>query len=229
MQHHNHEIAIFQGQRAADYDGFANAWIPFYPQLLGSLPQLITTDSMTAVEKVLVVGSGTGNGVLALAQQRPNWKILGIDPSADLVAQAREKLSGFAVVDLREGYVQDLPEQTQYDAATLMLVLHFLPDDGSKLELLMAIAKRMKPGATLVLADIYGSERELAAGLQLLRRLLPLHLDKDTVDQRMAMLPQRIKYISEARLSELLIQSGFEPPRRFFQAAIYGAWLTRKR
>ncbi len=37
-----------------------------------------------------------------------------------------------------------------------MLVMHFVPDDGFKLWLLKNIAQRLKPGAELILADLYG-------------------------------------------------------------------------
>lgn len=59
-------------------------------------------------------------------------------------------------VQLYRGYVDSLPEAKIYDAATLLLVMHFIPDDGSKLLLLQNIAKRLRSGATFVLADLHG-------------------------------------------------------------------------
>lgn len=44
----------------------------------------------------------------------------------------------------------------------------FIPDDGSKLLLLQNIAKRLKSGATLVLADLHG-DRESDAFQELLK------------------------------------------------------------
>ncbi|MEM1216082.1 MAG: class I SAM-dependent methyltransferase [Bacteroidota bacterium] len=223
------DIAIFAGDRATTYDSFANDWIPFYPQLMASVPSLLASELPVKASEVLVVGSGTGNELRALAQQHPDWSLTGIDPSPELVQQARQKLAAFPNVQLYDGYVTDLPTANQYQAATLLLVLHFVPDDGSKLALLRAIAQRLRPGAPFLLADIYGSPAELSVQLPLLRRLLPPHLDPEAVAHRLKHLPERIQHVSTTRLRQLLVDSGFEPPRQFFKAAIYGAWWTKKR
>ncbi|MEL6970990.1 MAG: class I SAM-dependent methyltransferase [Bacteroidota bacterium] len=221
-------IAIFSDQRAANYDTFVYDWIPFYPQLLETIPSMLDLTMSPFQNSVLVVGSGTGNELLTLAQKRPDWALWGIDPSPDMVMQAHEKLAAFPQVQVREGYVADLAEIPAYSAATLLLVLHFLPDDGSKLDLLQQIAQRLQAGAPLIIADIYGTAQELGRNLEFLRAMLPPHLSADAVEDRIQALPQRIQHIPESRLAELLQESGFEPPRRFFQAAIYGGWLTRK-
>ncbi len=221
-------IAIFSDQRAANYDSFVHDWIPFYPQLLDMLPRMLDLTMSPFQNSVLVVGSGTGNELLKLAQNRPEWNLSGVDPSPDMVQQAQEKLAAYPQVQVREGYVNDLPEIPAFSAATLLLVLHFLPDDGSKLQLLQQIAQRLQAGAPLIIADIYGTAPELGRNLEFLRAMLPPHLSAEAIEERIQAIPQRIQHISEDRLSALLQESGFEAPRRFFQAAIYGGWLTRK-
>jgi tRNA (cmo5U34)-methyltransferase len=69
--------------------------------------------------------------------------------------------------------VSDLDEEKQYGAATLLLVLHFLEDNGEKLVLLQDISKRMMSQAPLLLLDITGNKEQIQQNLQLLRLLRP--------------------------------------------------------
>lgn len=43
------------------------------------------------------------------------------------------------------GLVPELPSSEPYDAAILILVMHFLPDDGQKLELAQCEGSHNKP------------------------------------------------------------------------------------
>ena len=220
--------AIFSGHRATGYDDFVITYIPFYRSIMDSLPALIAQNVLTEEGPVLVAGCGTGNELQEISFTHPDWKLEGIDPSPEMVAQARKKLTGRANVRLINGYVADLPDEAHYRAATLLLVLHFVPDDGAKLALLQDLASRMLPGAPLVLLDIFGNSAELASNLETLRALIPPTTDPVTVAERMRKLPERIHHISEQRLTSLLLEAGFRLPQRFFQAAIYGGWITRK-
>ncbi|MEM9261227.1 MAG: class I SAM-dependent methyltransferase [Bacteroidota bacterium] len=223
-----HSPAIFEGKRATNYDDFVQTYIPFYQHLQHNLPKLISSQAPKGDAPILVAGCGTGSELLSLASTYPDWLLEGIDPSPEMVVQAREKLRSYRNVRLMEGYVNDLPAQARYRAATLMLVLHFLPDDGAKSQLLKSLAERMLPGAPLIILDIFGSVAELAANLQVLRTLMPPTADPEAVENRLHTLPERIQHIPEERLYELLLCSGFSTPHRYFQAAIYGGWITKK-
>ena len=60
------------------------------------------------------------------------------------------------------GYVDDLPAEERFDAATLIGVLHHLPGDKAKQVILGSIATRLKPQAPLVLAcNHYACESQL--------------------------------------------------------------------
>ncbi|MEL6673063.1 MAG: class I SAM-dependent methyltransferase [Bacteroidota bacterium] len=220
------EIAIFEGERAQGYDDFVYQWIPPYQDLMTCVPVLLSRHLKGRSGPILVVGSGTGNEINAFHQRFPHWKMVGIDPSPDMVAQSREKLAHISHLRIEEGYVADLPTSPQFEAATLLLVLHFVPDDGAKLELLKDIRFRLTPGAPLIIADIFGSAAELTENLALLQALLPPELDPEAVQDRLEKLPGRIQHIPEKRLQELLGEAGFEPGRRFLQSAIYGGWIT---
>ncbi len=80
--------------------------------------------------------------------------ITGIDPSPEMVKQANEKFQAYNNVTLIEGLISDLDIGKKYSAATLLLVLHFLEDDGKKVNLLKDISDRLVPGATFVMLGI---------------------------------------------------------------------------
>jgi len=220
--------AIFSGDRAQQYDAFVQDWIPYYADFMCRLPDLLDVEMTAPNGPILVAGCGTGNELATLAQVRPQWELWGIDPSPEMIAQARRKLRGNPQVFLEDGYVHNLPNEQQYRAATLLLVLHFVPDNGEKLLLLRALAERLQPGAPLFLLDIFGTPEELQQNLQLLRTYLPETLDPVVIDQRMSQLPSRLSYVSEDRLRELLQAAGFTDVLRFHQATIYGGWIAKK-
>ncbi|MEM1323209.1 MAG: class I SAM-dependent methyltransferase [Bacteroidota bacterium] len=224
----DNNVGIFTGERAQKYDSFIHAWVPHYEALQHYLPHLLAEQLPATDDPIVVVGCGTGNELQILSEGKPEWQLEGIDPSPEMIAQARQKLSDCPQISLHEGYMGDLPAAKVFRAATLLLVLHFIPDDGSKLKILQEIAQRLRPGAPLILLDIFGTDEQLQHNLQVLKIMLPSHLDPQKVAERIAALPRRIQYIPEERLAQLLAQSGFSPPLRFFQAAIYGAWISRK-
>jgi len=119
------------------------------------------------------------------------------------------------------------------DAATLMLVMHFVRDDGSKLRLLQNIAKRLKPGAEFVLADLYGdkSATYFAKLRKAWQKLYFSQLDdavKVKAEQDFeASINNSIYFISEARIKELLNTAGFSNVTKFYNAFLFGAWTAK--
>ncbi|MEM6398473.1 MAG: class I SAM-dependent methyltransferase [Bacteroidota bacterium] len=222
------DISIFSGERAANYNRFVERWIPGYTQLVGYMPGLIEVSGKDPIESVLIAGCGTGNEMAAINDQKPEWVLTGVDPSPEMVAQARQLLGGRPNVLIEDGRVGDLPVEDKYGAATLLLVMHFLPDDGQKLALLKDIADRLKPGSPLVLVDIYGSLEKFDNQLQMLKGMLLADVAAEEIDERLIMIKERIQYISEDQLSALVREAGFSELERFFQAGIYGGWVIRK-
>jgi tRNA (cmo5U34)-methyltransferase len=220
------KVEIFEKDRAIGYNQFVETWIPNYHYFLDRLPKLL---SEARQKDLLVVGCGTGNEIKRFVQSPDRWQITGIDPSPEMVMQAREKLQQYSNVTLIDGLLTDLDNQKKYGAATLLLVLHFLADNGEKLDLLRAIADRLKPDAPFVMLDITGDKDQLKNNLSILKHLLPDGLNEEQINTRIERIENDLLHVSEARLSELCIQAGFEPPVRFFQSAIYMGWLTRKK
>jgi len=172
---------------------------------------------------------------MRLALAHPDWQITGIDPSAPMLAVAQRKVTAADLTDrvtLLPGSVSDLPDDARFDAATLLLVLHFLPDDGTKLAMLKAIASRLRPGAPLILADQHADlanpeDRRLYRAWR--ARQIARGMPAEAADEMFAGLPQVIHCIPESRLRALLTEAGFTTIQPIFRALVIGAWLAHMR
>lgn len=221
-------IEIFEDERASKYDGFTQTWIINYQFVIDTVPKIIEMEQPNAKE-ILIVGCGTGNETLCLANfKNKAWNITGVDPSPDMIKIANEKLKNHSKVKIIKGEVNQLPINKKYDAATLLLVLHFMKDNGTKQALLQSISNRLHKGAALIILDIFGNKTEFYNNLKLLEKLLPKEIGGVLIPDKIASIPERVHPISEDRLSEILNKTGFSKPIRFFQSAIYGGWIVKK-
>jgi ubiquinone/menaquinone biosynthesis C-methylase UbiE/DNA-binding transcriptional ArsR family regulator len=102
------------------------------------------------------LGCGTGQVSAALAPFVGH--VVAVDASAAMLQAAKRRLHGFDNVDLRRGELESLPiEDAQLDAATLMLVLHHVPEPGRALT---EVARVLKPGGRLIIVDMLPHDRE---------------------------------------------------------------------
>ena len=225
----------FDRDRANQYDLDIRKAIPGYEALHGMAHSLLQTN-LSESAKLLVVGSGTGMELINYCQQNPTWSLTGVDPSAEMMAIAVEELVSLGYrerVDPHTGYVSTLPETEPMDAATLMLVMHFLPDDGSKLQLLKDIARHLKPGAELVLADLYG-DRSLPYFAKLRKAWQALYFSQLDDELRVkaeanfqTSIDNSIYFVTEARIIELLQNAGFSNITKFYNAFLFGGWIAQ--
>lgn len=219
-------VEIFEGDRATNYENFVNTWIPNYRYFISVVPQLIKE---VDDKNILVAGCGTGNEILAFEENLSKWQITGVDPSIEMLEQAKDRLKAFSSVNLIHSRIDELSQNVHFGAATLFLVLHFLPDDGSKLSLLKDIQKRLKPNSPFILLDITGNKVQLNKNLEVLKNILPPSIDEEQKVLRINRIKTELHAVSENRLAELLEAAGFENPTRFFQSTIYMGWKTNKK
>lgn len=102
------------------------------------------------------LGCGTGQASAALAPFVAH--VIAVDASAAMLHAAKKRLSTFENVDLRRGDLENLPiDDGRLDAATLMLVLHHVPEP----EIALAeVARVVKPGGRLLVVDMLPHDRE---------------------------------------------------------------------
>ncbi|MEM7162629.1 MAG: class I SAM-dependent methyltransferase [Bacteroidota bacterium] len=219
-------IELFENQRASGYDQFVETWIPNYHYFMDIAPKLLKNIQNNSL---LVAGCGTGNEIKRFVRDNKNWKITGIDPSPEMLSQAIDSLKTYKTVNLIEGVVADLDKTEKFGAATLLLVLHFIEDNGAKKELLKDIADRLESNAPFILLDITGDKEQIKGNLEILKALLPQGLNEDDLHERLKRIEHKLHAVSEERLTELLTNAGFNKPLRFFQNSIYMGWITQKK
>jgi tRNA (cmo5U34)-methyltransferase len=228
---------LFGRDRASDYDGDIRRRIPGY-EALHTTAFAMLSGRLASDARLLLVGAGTGHEMLLLAQARPDWRLLGVDPSVDMLAIAQQKFIAAGVsgrVEARPGTVADLPSTELFDAATALLVMHFLLDDQSKRDFLNSIARRLKTGALFLIADLTGQPgtpefEVLFAAWQMHCRLMHgLDVDEEAMAKEFAMRRARPGWIDEPRHLELFAEAGFDAPLRFWSGLLFSAWAMTKR
>jgi tRNA (cmo5U34)-methyltransferase len=134
----------------ADYVAATPRRVPGHADLQ-RMAMLLLAEHAPAVADILVVGAGGGLELKAFAEAQPVWRLVGVDPSAQMLDLARRVLGPLAArVDLREDFVDGAPPGP-FDGATCLLTLHFLQRE-ERLHTLREIRRRLKPGAPLVVA-----------------------------------------------------------------------------
>lgn len=225
---------IYAAERAQAYDRRIRAAIPGY-EALHQLACMVVAEASGGQGRVLVAGAGTGAECVALAQACPALHLVAVDPAGDMLDIAAHKVAEHGLTERVRLYpckVAELPTFEPFDAATLLLVLHFLPDDGGKLNLLSDLARHLKPGAPLVLADLFGPGWSDPWQAEL--RTYWRHLQQAAgiagadIDKGFAHVDRDIHPVTETRLAELLAEAGFGPPQPFFRALCFGGWLARR-
>ncbi len=91
------------------------------------MARVLLADSAPDDARVLVLGAGGGLELKTFADSQPGWRFDGVDPSAPMLALARQAVGSHAGrVTLHEGYVDSAPIGP-FDAAACLLTLHFMP------------------------------------------------------------------------------------------------------
>lgn len=104
---------------------------------------------MTATARVLDVGCGTGELLRRLAAKYPDAVLAGLDPVAEMLAVAADKLGGTR--DLRIGYADALPWNSgSFDVVVSCNMFHYITHPVAALR---EMARVLRPGGTIVLTD----------------------------------------------------------------------------
>lgn len=225
----------FDRERASQYDIDIRKAIPGY-EALHSMAQSLLETNLSPSANVLIIGSGTGMELINYGEKNSQWFLTGVDPSDDMMAIAKEELANRKLSDrinLHAGHIDTLPKTKLMDAATLILVMHFVPDDGSKLKLLKDVARRLKPGGELILADLHGDKS--APYFAKLKKAWQKFYFSQLDDTNKAKaehsfetsINKSIHFVPEARIIELLNIAGFNNVTKFYNAFLFGGWTAQ--
>ena len=222
----------FDEERAAAYDERIRRLAPGYDVLHDALAS-VAASLLGDDAHVLVVGAGTGTEIVRLAQVHPGWRFTAVDPSAEMLDRCRERVEAEGLgtrVEYANDRIEALPGESRFDAATSVFVAHFIQEPTAKQHFFHAIARRLRSGAPLILADLYQGasgdalEQLTAAWRCAVRRA---GMEAEAVERAFARMERQIDFVPEVDLAQILDETGFSAPTRFYQCFLWGAWWAR--
>jgi len=229
--HHDEIKAIFD-QQAAGYDA---RWANTAP-IRDALHLLLDAVFARLPEhaRVLCVGAGTGEEIDFLARRHPGWTFTAVDPSAAMLDVCRGKAERGGFADrcrFHEGYLESLPAEGGFDAATCFLVSQFIQDLSARSAFFRAIAARLRPGGLLASSDLASDvssieyERLLQTWLDM---MLTAGIPAAGLDQMRAAYARDVAILPPRQVASLIQSSGFDTPVGFYQAGLIHAWYSTR-
>jgi len=101
---------------------------------------------------------GCGTGQVSAAVAPFVTRVIAVDGSTAMLQAAKKRLHGIGNVELRRGELEALPiDAATLDAATLMLVLHHVPEPERAIG---DVARVVKPGGRVLVVDMLPHDRE---------------------------------------------------------------------
>ncbi|MCP3874585.1 MAG: class I SAM-dependent methyltransferase [Desulfobacteraceae bacterium] len=223
----------FNGEWSNEYDDMAHKIIPAYHSIY-ELTQHLLRDRLNNEARILVAGAGTGKEIIDCSQNNPYFSFTGFDPAEPMLSIAGQKVAAASLenkISLVLGLIDDVAEK-DFDAATAILVMHFLPDDGTKLNFLKGIANKLKPGALIVLVDLegeIGSDEYNTLNAAWKNQQLFVRGKKDRVIEEFEIREKEVHFIPQKRIESLLTEVGFTKIHKFFKAYLFGGYVAIKR
>ncbi|WP_226001149.1 class I SAM-dependent methyltransferase [Paenibacillus sp. BJ-4] len=231
--------------------------IPGYGHLYEMTDRLITAQleaqaSMQTTEpKLLIIGAGGGQELITLGGRHKAWSFTAVDPSEHMLDLARKRVKQAGIgskISLVTGTLEDLlciqrneqsekqlkqpyEERLYDDAATCLLVLHFLRGLESKQALLRQISARLKPGAPFCLASINGCPQDPAFSIQMQAwkgHMLNQGIPLEDWERFAASIGKESDPVSNTVIQEMLADAGFTHITRYYGAFLVNAWFAIK-
>jgi tRNA (cmo5U34)-methyltransferase len=216
----------------SNYDRKIRYLVPGYEVIFGIMLALLH-QKLPAQANLLIVGAG-GGSELSIFGRGSQWQFTGVDPSAEMLSAASSKVDALGLsarVCLIQGTLDDVPTTTLFDAATSVLVMHFLPDNGSKLSFLKSIHQRLERGATLFLVDL-GGERGSEQFEQILSawkfQAISTGAPVELIEEQLSKVIPHFAVVPENRVVELLNEAGFIEIMLFYKALMFSGWTAIK-
>jgi len=180
---------------------------------------------------IMVVGAGGGVELSVFARECPGWRFTAVDPSAEMLRQARAKLESAGVAD-RVMWVQGEVEKTPNgpcDAATSFLALNFV-DVDRRLAILRQIHERLKKNAPFLIIDGCSDNKSTRFDDDL--RLYAAFARRngapaDLVQRAVEMQRTSLHGVMPDREEALLSEAGFVDTRLFYVGLWVFGWIAR--
>lgn len=221
----------FDMEMAREYDKGIRRALPTYDAMFRMVQSFLRAN-VKGDAKVLVVGAGGGNEIVTFGKANPSWTFAGVDPSEAMLEVAMQKAKNEGIEDrvtIHPGTVEQLEFNGKFNAATCLLVLHFVGTVEEKLSLLKTVKESLEPGSPFVLVTMFGdqSNPEFDERMNLWKSIwLDLtDLTKEDVEG-MEESVRELSFIPADQIEGLLEQAGYERITQFFSTTLFGGWIA---
>lgn len=213
---------------AATYDQRIRAVLPGYDLMHELLASYVSEALKEEQSRILVIGAGTGNDVLRLAEITGK-RIVAIEPSEAMIsiADAKTRAANLKNVMLVRASAFEFESSQLFDTCCVSLVLQLF-EIQRKRRLLSRIRHLLPPGAPLFLFDT--CSRRIADAFALELRAMASHNQRtgltaeDAVDNARS-LASRFHLIPQDDVQELLIDVGYKKPEIVFRTFVTCGWI----
>ncbi len=223
----------FNNERSNTYDELIAKVIPGYNES-HELARYLLEDSLQSSSKVLVAGCGTGREIIDYSVNNLDWQVIGFDPSEKMLSMAREKLKDNSCEErarLVTGEIDDVHE-TDFDAATAILVLQFLPNMEEIQRFLNNVSSKLKSGSPFIVLYMGGTKdiHDYAVLHSAWKtQQFKTRNDDQAVNDEFRQRDKETGVISQEQIELYLGKAGFSNPVKFFQAYLLTGQIAFKK
>lgn len=227
----NNEIKTSFDQQASGYDERWSKMAPVRDGLNFLLEAVFA--GLPADARILCVGAGTGEEMLFLARRFPRWRFVAVEPAGAMldICRGKAEREGFlSRCHLHEGFLDSLPGQDKFDAATCFFVSQFILEPEARTVFFRAIAARLRPGGILASSDLASDvdSREYAALLDVwLNVMATAGIPPEGLERMRAAYASDVAVLPPARVASIIESGGFDSPVGFYQAGLIHAWFSK--
>ncbi|WP_250126786.1 class I SAM-dependent methyltransferase [Chroococcidiopsis sp. CCMEE 29] len=223
---------VFDLERASSYDERFAALAPMR-DALHLLIRVILSELPTNAH-ILCVGAGTGAELIYLAQNFPQWRFTAVEPAAPMLDICRQKVEENGITSrctFHEGYLDSLPATDAFDAATCLLVSHFMMQQDERSDFFQQIASRLHPDGYLVSSDLAFdmATSEYQSLLEVwLRMLKYAQVPVVEIENFRVSYGRSVALLSPQKVESIITKGGFESPVLFYQTLLIHAWYAKR-
>lgn len=229
---HADEIKAIFDQQASSYDDRWARTSPIRDALHFLLEAVFA--GLPANARILCVGIGTGEEIDYLAKRYPHWTFAAVEPSIPMLDVFRDKAEkgGYASrCTFHGGYLDSMPVEDAFDAATCFLVSQFILDQQARTDFFRSIAMRLRVGGILASSDLASDtdSREYDALLETWMNMMRTGgIPASALEQMRAAYAKDVAVLPPAQVASIIKAGGFDNPVLFYQAGLIHGWFSKR-
>jgi tRNA (cmo5U34)-methyltransferase len=224
---------VFDRERASNHDQQFAKLAPMRNGLDMSICMVLS--ELLSDARILCVGVGTGTELIYLARHFPQWQFTAVEPSAPMLDICRQKAEEYEIASrctFHEGYLDSLPPSDTFDAATCILVSHFITQLEERHNLFRQIGARLRPNGYLVSSDL-ASDMSTPAYKSLLAVTQQMfqyaQMPTGEIEKIIGAYGRDVAILPPQEVEAIIASSGFDTPVLFFQTFLIHAWYAKRK